>query len=57
LVSLSTNPPQVSHGAGTTIEASHDAAALTALRSLAEMGIDSVTDAKGMKKDLSAGDA
>ncbi|XP_064652395.1 double-stranded RNA-binding protein Staufen homolog 2-like isoform X2 [Lineus longissimus] len=57
LVSLSTNPPQVSHGAGVTIEASHDAAALTALRSLAEMGIDSVTDVKCMKKDLAAGDA
>ncbi|XP_074657003.1 double-stranded RNA-binding protein Staufen homolog [Tubulanus polymorphus] len=39
LVSLSTNPPQVSHGAGPTTEASHDAAALTALKALSEMAL------------------
>jgi len=38
LASLSTNPPHVSHGAGATIDASHDVAALTALRAIAEMG-------------------
>jgi len=43
LVSLSTNPPQVSHGAGATLEGSHNSAALTALRSLASKGLDSVT--------------
>jgi len=42
LVSLSTNPPQVSHGAGATLEGSHNSAALTALRSLASKGLDSV---------------
>lgn len=40
LASLSTNPPHVSHGAGATIDASHDMAALTALRAIAEMGMD-----------------
>lgn len=42
LVSLSTNPAQVSHGAGVTLDQSHDMAALTALRSLSEMGLESV---------------
>ncbi len=46
LVSLSTNPPQVSHGSGVTLDASHDQAALTALRALAELGIDSVATEK-----------
>ena len=54
-MSLSTNPPQVSHGAGMTIEASHDAAALTALRSLSKYGLDHVTGTE--KKDPAAGDA
>ncbi|XP_075233577.1 double-stranded RNA-binding protein Staufen isoform X2 [Lycorma delicatula] len=43
LVSLSTEPPQVCHGSGKTTDNSHDQAALTALRALAEMGLDSVT--------------
>ncbi|KAG7160188.1 Double-stranded RNA-binding protein Staufen-like 1 [Homarus americanus] len=46
LVSLSTNPPHVSHGAGPTIDDSHDQACLTALRALAKMGLDTVTAAK-----------
>ena len=41
-MSLSTTPPQVSHGAGATVEASHDVAAVSALRSLAELGLDAV---------------
>ncbi len=45
-MSLSTNPPQVSHGSGVTLDASHDQAALTALRALAELGIDSVANEK-----------
>jgi len=44
LVSLSTNPPQVSHGAGSTLEGSHNNAAHTALRALANNGLDSVTN-------------
>jgi len=40
LVSLSTNPPQVSHGSGPSIDASHDMAALTALKALSELGLD-----------------
>lgn len=40
LASLSTNPPHVSHGAGATIDASHDMAALTALRAIAEMALE-----------------
>lgn len=46
LVSLSTNPPHVSHGAGPTIDDSHDQACLTALRALAKLGLDTVTAAK-----------
>merc|ERR1712029_941447 len=42
LVSLSTNPPQVSHGAGSTLEGSHNNAALTALRTLANTGLDNI---------------
>lgn len=51
LVSLSTNPPQVSHGAGETLEESHDEAAVTALRALAGLGVNSYS-----KKDLAAVD-
>jgi len=42
LVSLSTTPPQVSHGAGPTLEGSHNNAAHTALRTLANNGLDTV---------------
>ncbi|CAG0878827.1 unnamed protein product [Darwinula stevensoni] len=41
LVTLSTSPPQVFHGSGPTVEASHDQAALNALKQLAEVGLDS----------------
>ncbi|CAG2054392.1 unnamed protein product, partial [Timema podura] len=51
LVSLSTEPPQVCHGAGSTTDASHDQAALTALRALSEMGLDSVSPSGGGHKD------
>uniref|UniRef100_V5GT21 Double-stranded RNA-binding protein n=1 Tax=Anoplophora glabripennis TaxID=217634 RepID=V5GT21_ANOGL len=40
LVSLSTNPPQVCHGEGPTTEASHEKAALEALKVLSELGLD-----------------
>jgi len=43
LVSLSTTPPQVSHGAGPTLEGSHNNAAHTALRTLANNGLDTVS--------------
>jgi len=43
LVSLSTTPPQVSHGAGPTLEGSHNNAAHTALRTLANNGLDNVS--------------
>merc|ERR1712117_318435 len=43
LVSLSTTPPQVSHGAGPPLEGSHNNAAHTALRTLANNGLDTVT--------------
>ena len=56
LVSLSTSPPQVSHGSGVTLEASHDMAALTALRSLAELGIDSIGGDKDKDNKMAAGD-
>lgn len=47
LASLSTNPPHVSHGAGATIEDSHDMAALTALRAIAEMRLEVKPDGMG----------
>nr|CAH7764588.1 unnamed protein product [Callosobruchus chinensis] len=40
LVSLGTNPPQVCHGEGATTDASHEKAALEALRVLSELGLD-----------------
>lgn len=42
LVSLSTNPPQVSHGSGQSLEASHNNAAHTALKNLASTGLDTI---------------
>lgn len=55
LVSLSTTPPQVSHGAGPTLEGSHNNAAHTALRTLANNGLDNVTqdNANGSLKVVS----
>ncbi|XP_034242712.1 double-stranded RNA-binding protein Staufen homolog 2 isoform X2 [Thrips palmi] len=46
LVTLSTCPPHVCHGAGHTVEASHDQAAYTALQMLAEMGLDMFSNKK-----------
>lgn len=40
LVSLSTNPPQVCHGEGPSIDTSHEKAALEALKVLSELGLD-----------------
>uniref|UniRef100_A0A1B6FUP6 DRBM domain-containing protein n=2 Tax=Cuerna arida TaxID=1464854 RepID=A0A1B6FUP6_9HEMI len=54
LVSLSTDPPQVCHGSGLTTELSHDQAALTALRALSEMGLDSVTPMKKEPASISS---
>lgn len=42
LVTLTTCPPQVSHGAGSSLEASHDEAALAVLRTLARRGLDAL---------------
>ncbi|KAL0268852.1 UNVERIFIED_CONTAM: hypothetical protein PYX00_010660 [Menopon gallinae] len=55
LVTMSTNPSHVCHGSGPTIEESQDQAALTALRALSEMGVDSVTPqnpSKEIKKNV-----
>lgn len=52
LVSLSTNPPQVSHGAGPTLEGSHNNAAHTALRTLASNGLDAVVQDNGTQKSI-----
>jgi len=43
LVSLSTNPSQVSHGSGQSLESSHNNAAHTALKTLAANGLDTIT--------------
>lgn len=45
LVSLSTDPPRVFHGSGPSVEASHNMAALNALRQLAETDLDNVQPA------------
>ncbi|XP_023933375.1 double-stranded RNA-binding protein Staufen homolog 2 [Lingula anatina] len=55
LVTVSLNPPQVSQGAGATIQASHNAAALTALKAMAEMGGDKAVDGASAKADALAG--
>jgi len=47
LVSLSTNPPQVSHGFGQTLESSHNNAAHTALKTLAATGLDTIDQENG----------
>lgn len=46
LVSIPLNPSQMKHGAGATIEAAHDQAALMALHSLADLGMEAVADGK-----------
>lgn len=46
LVSLSTTPPQVCHGEGPTTDASHEKAALEALKVLSELGLDIVNPTK-----------
>jgi len=46
LVSLSTNPPQVSHGSGQSLESSHNNAAHTALNTLADNGIQDLDTGK-----------
>lgn len=50
LVTLFTNPSQVSHGAGETVEASHDQAALTALHVLAELNTEPPPASKAKKE-------
>ncbi|KAH9380887.1 hypothetical protein HPB48_012509 [Haemaphysalis longicornis] len=42
LVTLNTSPPLVSHGSGSSLEASHDEAALAVLRMLAHRGLDTL---------------
>ncbi|RZF34051.1 hypothetical protein LSTR_LSTR013760 [Laodelphax striatellus] len=54
LVSLSTEPPHVCHGSGKTTDQSHDQAALTALRALSKMGLDTVAPMK--KENSQSGD-
>lgn len=46
LVSIPLNPSQMKHGAGATLEAAHDQAALMALHSLADLGMEAVADGK-----------
>lgn len=46
LVTMSTEPPQLCHGAGASTEASHDQAANKALNILSELGLDNVVPDK-----------
>jgi len=52
LVSLSTNPPQVCHGSGQSLESSHNNAAYTALKTLADNGLDDITDQDNGRRQL-----
>lgn len=54
LITLNTDPPQLCHGAGKTLEASHDQAALTTLHLLSELGLDNVRP-KAATPTVSAG--
>lgn len=57
LVSIPLNPSQMKHGAGATIEAAHDQAALMALHSLADLGMEAVADGKkDSNTNMNAGD-
>ena len=42
LVTLSTDPPQMSHGSGSSVDESRDHAAMKALSVLSELGLDNV---------------
>lgn len=42
LASLNTDPPQMFHGSGSSLEASKNQAALAALKALSELGLDNV---------------
>jgi double-stranded RNA-binding protein Staufen len=42
LVTLTTDPPHMSHGSGSSVDASRDHAAMTALGVLSELGLDNV---------------
>lgn len=57
MVSIPLNPSQMKHGAGATIEAAHDQAALMALHSLADLGMEAVADGKkDSNTNMNAGD-
>lgn len=46
LITMSTDPPQLCHGAGISTESSHDQAAITALNMLSALGLDNVVPNK-----------
>lgn len=57
LVSLSTTPPLVCHGSGPTIQQAQNDAALGALRSLADKGLQMALDAENtVAKGSATGD-
>lgn len=51
LATLTTEPPQLCHGSGNSIDASHDQAAIKALHILSELGLDNVIKPKKNSPD------
>lgn len=46
LASLTTDPPQMFHGSGNSLDASKDQAALSALQTISELGLDNIKTPK-----------
>ncbi|GAB0093202.1 Maternal effect protein staufen [Sergentomyia squamirostris] len=57
LITLSTHPPQLCHGSGNSIEASHDQASTKMLTMLSELGLDNVRPVNAPSTEATASTA